>query len=196
MRAEDYLDGQAGDLEALAKKFLHDKCGFTADEVWLQTLPRMFGYAFNPVSFWLCRRAGALEAVLCEVRNTFGEKHFYWIHPEGGVAAAGWYGTNKMFHVSPFFPVEGSYKFRFQFSAEKFRVDIQYFGPDQVLRLATWIQGQLQPLAQQTLLAILFRYGWMTPVVSLRIHVQAFRLWLKKARFYHKPVPPAEELTR
>ena len=47
-------------------------------EVWLQAMPRVLGFVFNPVSFWFCHRAdGALRAVLCDVRNTFGERHFY-----------------------------------------------------------------------------------------------------------------------
>ena len=38
-------------------------------EITLQCFPRVFGYVFNPVSFWLCRnRAGELIAVLAEVR--------------------------------------------------------------------------------------------------------------------------------
>jgi DUF1365 family protein len=42
-------------------------------EIVLQTFPRVFGYVFNPVSFWFCHdRSGALIAVLAEVNNTFG----------------------------------------------------------------------------------------------------------------------------
>ncbi len=45
-------------------------------EIWLQTFPRVLGYVFNPVSFWLCHdRDGLLRAVLAEVNNTFGEHH-------------------------------------------------------------------------------------------------------------------------
>ncbi len=45
-------------------------------EVVLQTMPRIFGFVFNPVSFWFCHdRAGALRVVLAEVSNTFGERH-------------------------------------------------------------------------------------------------------------------------
>jgi DUF1365 family protein len=53
--------------------------GLPADgEVWLQTFPRLFGYAFNPVSFWYCHDShGQLIAVLADVNNTFGEHHAY-----------------------------------------------------------------------------------------------------------------------
>src|ERR1700712_4864968 len=40
-------------------------------EVVIQTLPRLFGYVFNPVSFWYCLdREGQVRAVLAEVSNT------------------------------------------------------------------------------------------------------------------------------
>ena len=53
-------------------------------EVVLQTMPRMFGFLFNPVSFWFCHdRQGGLRAVLAEVSNTFGEHHNYLVaHPD------------------------------------------------------------------------------------------------------------------
>jgi hypothetical protein len=53
-------------------------------EVVLQTMPRVFGFVFNPVSFWFCHdRDGGLRAVLAEVSNTFGERHNYLVaHPD------------------------------------------------------------------------------------------------------------------
>lgn len=46
--------------------------------IWLQTFPRVFGYLFNPVSFWYCQRCdGSVGAIVAEVNSTFGEKHLY-----------------------------------------------------------------------------------------------------------------------
>jgi DUF1365 family protein len=54
-------------------------------EIWLQTFPRILGYVFNPVSFWLCTRAnGQVQAVLAEVNNTFGERHCYLLFKDSG----------------------------------------------------------------------------------------------------------------
>jgi uncharacterized protein len=48
--------------------------------VWLQTMPRMLGYVFNPISLYFCHdRNGQLRAVLCEVNNTFGDHDTYVI---------------------------------------------------------------------------------------------------------------------
>ena len=81
------------------------------------TMPRMLGYVFNPVSFWFCRdRSGALRAVLCEVNNTFGESHCYLVHHDDlrPIEPDAWLDGRKAFHVSPFLPVEGGYRFRFR----------------------------------------------------------------------------------
>ncbi len=196
IRSEDYLDGRVGPLEKSARDFVLEKCNYAAENISLQTFPRMFGYVFNPVSFWFFKRAGLLDAVLCEVRNTFGEKHFYWIDFATTPDSDGWYTADKVFHVSPFLPIEGSYRFRFKVQDDSSRVDINYYTGSQELRLITWIEGKLSPIALGSLTSKLFRYGWMTIFVIARIHTQAARLWFKKAKFYKKPPLPIDEVSR
>lgn len=195
LSAKDYLKGDDGSFSENIRSFLKDSCDYEAEEVCLHTLPKMFGYAFNPVSFWLCKRAGQLEAVLVEVNNTFGEKHFYWVKPQTPILSTEWFKATKVFHVSPFFPVEGYYQFRFQTEAPVSRIDINYHSPEGTLRLATWIQGNLTPLSSVGLATLLRRYGWITPMVVLRIHFQALRLFFKKSRFYSKPPLPEKKVT-
>ena len=195
LRAQDYLAGRSGALDERAREFFSERCGYIADEIWLHTLPRMFGYAFNPVSFWVARREGRIDAVLCEVNNTFGERHFYWLY-EGGAALEGkWLTAEKIFHVSPFQPVEGSYRFRFQITSDHAGVDIHYHGPNGETRLTTYVKGALVPLERASGVRLLLRYGWLTPLVVFRIHFQALRLWIKRARFYKKPEPPTQEVS-
>lgn len=193
--SENYLDFRKGELDFNIKAFLLEHCAFSAARVELQTLPKMLGYGFNPVTFWLCYRDDLLEACLIEVNNTFGEKHFYWLNPPGGIEAAKWYDTTKVFHVSPFLPIEGFYRFRFLVNAEQSRIDINYFGPDEKLRLATWVQGQFSRLEDTSVTGLFARYGWMTLLVVVRIHYQALRLLLKRNRFYSKPECPAKKVT-
>ena len=53
-------------------------------DVMVVTMPRVLGYEFNPVSFWLVLNAQKqLSAVIAEVHNTFGERHNYiCAHPD------------------------------------------------------------------------------------------------------------------
>jgi DUF1365 family protein len=170
--------------------------------IWLQTFPRVLGYVFNPVSFWLCHdRSGALRAVLAAVSNTFGEHHHYLVaHDDARPILSGdWLHAQKVFHVSPFFPVKGLYRFRFteidsgNGARCSFRID---YDDGQGARLITSIAGTAVPLCSKALAGAFFRYPWMTLGVMLRIHYHALRLWLKRVPFYSKPLPPAEKITR
>jgi hypothetical protein len=166
--------------------------------IWLQTFPRVLGYVFNPVSFWLCHdREGRLRAVLAEVSNTFGERHNYLLaHDDARPIAAGdWLEARKVFHVSPFFPVSGGYRFRFSDGGANcaFRIDYE---DAQGHRLITAIGGRAMPLNTVNLAGALLRHPLLTLGVMLRIHYHALRLWLKRVPFFPKPLPPPEETTR
>jgi hypothetical protein len=176
-------------------------------EIWLHTLPRVLGYVFNPVSFWFCHRAdGALRAIVCEVNNTFGDRHCYLLaHPGGG--ALQWGDTlraPKAFHVSPFCQVSGAYRFTFRMdeaAATPARTRAHFIAridhDDAAGRplLQTAVGGALQPLTDRALLRALFAYPLFTFGVIARIHWQALRLWLKRVPFFPRPAPPTRGIT-
>jgi DUF1365 family protein len=171
----------------------------TADgEVVLQTFPRLFGFVFNPVSFWFCHdRAGALRAVLAEVRNTFGDHHNYLVAhaDQRPITAADTLTARKIFHVSPFFPVAGEYRFRFDLGPRHRRVELDYWLDGERV-LATALEGLPQPLAAAAARGALLRQPLLTLAVVWRIHWQATRLWWKRAVFHSRPQPPLQETTR
>lgn len=167
-------------------------------EIVLQTFPRVCGLVFNPVSFWFCHdREGSLRAVLAEVSNTFGERHNYLVahadqHPIG---ADDQILARKVFHVSPFYPVDGEYRFRFDISAESRRVDIDYWRNGQRVLLTT-VEGTVGPLNEASARRVFLRFPLLAVGVVWRIHWQALCLWLKGAFFFRKPDPPLEKTTR
>ena len=123
------------------------------------TLPRMLGYVFNPVSFWFCRdRSGALRAVLCEVNNTFGESHCYLVHHDDRrpIEPDAWLEGRKVFHVSPFLPVEGGYRFRFRLDDGRAHVDVNYHDAEGLM-LATSVGGRREALTDASVLPALPR---------------------------------------
>jgi DUF1365 family protein len=169
-------------------------------EIWLQTMPRMFGYVFNPVSFWFCHRAdGALRAVVCDVRNTFGERHLYLLDHGAPIAYGSELVARKIFHVSPFCKVEGQYRFRFlrnsEQGSERHLARVDYDDLDGPL-LQTSLSGTAQPLRDGAIAWVLLRYPLMTFGVMARIHWQALRLWLRRVPFFSKPLPPQEKVSR
>jgi DUF1365 family protein len=171
----------------------------TADgEVVLQAFPRVFGMVFNPVSFWFCHdRDGNLRAVLAEVNNTFGERHNYLVaHPDQRpILADDRLSARKVFHVSPFYPVLGEYRFRFQLSAQRRRVDIDYFQDGQRV-LVTAVEGKVETLDAASARRAALRFPLLAIGIVVRIHWQALRLALRRVQFFRKPQPPLQETTR
>ena len=163
-------------------------------EVWLQCFPRVAGYTFKPVSFWYCHHHnGALRAVVAEVNNTFGERHFYLLDQAR-------FGTEctaaKMFYVSPFCAVTGDYRFRFmrqtKIGSDRMVARVDHHSPDATGRLwpllQTSVSGALEPLDRRSLRRAFWAYPLMTWGVVARIHWQALRLWLKRVPFFSHSV--------
>lgn len=198
----DHGDGSADCLAWIDGLLLQHGVTDAQGEIWLHTYPRVLGYSFRPVSFWYCHRSdGSLRAVVAEVNNTFGERHCYLLDaPRYGVPCT----ASKVFHVSPFCPVRGHYRFVFMRTeadastgAEARTVArIDYFDQDgSDVLINTSVSGQLLPLDARSTRRALFRYPAMTFGVIARIHWQALHLWIKRAPFFRQPAPPADFVT-
>ena len=198
----DFRDHGARDgshpLEWIRALLAREGLAVADGEVWLQAFPRVLGYVFNPVSFWMCHdRAGRLRAIVCEVNNTFGERHCYVLaHPDARpIVSLEQLAARKEFHVSPFCRVEGEYRFRFVAGGSRVLARIDYGDADGDL-LHTSISGRAAPYSARALLGAFCAHPWMTLGVVARIHWQAARLWAKRVPFFSKPVPPLQEVTR
>lgn len=184
----------------LRSEGINDACG----EIWLQCFPRVLGYVFNPVSFWFCHRNdGSLRAIVCEVCNTFGEKHLYLLEHGDTLENGQELYARKIFHVSPFCQVSGTYRFRFlqhqqtiSTSTHKRHIARIDYADEQGIVLMTSISGLEQDMTDQRIWQVMFRYPLMTIAVVFRIHFQALRLWLKRVPFFSKPTPPSQEVSR
>lgn len=153
---------------------------------------RIFGYVFNPVSFFLCYGAtddGAGDAdpvaVIADVHNTFGERHAY-VLPAARAEEPGRWHAKKMFHVSPFFTLDGTYRFALSFAegAADVAIDLYRSGrPVFVSRL----QLARQPLSDGGLARALTRFPFMTARIIAVIHWEALRLWRKGLSYHPKP---------
>ncbi|MGV3571566.1 MAG: DUF1365 domain-containing protein [Ramlibacter sp.] len=191
----DHGDGRADALAWLDETLRAEGITDADGEAWLHCYPRVLGHTFKPVSFWYCHRAdGTLRAVLVEVNNTFGERHCYLLDaPAWGVEQC----ARKVFHVSPFCQVEGSYRFRFLLSPERARTvaRIDYDDADGPL-LQTSVSGELQPATAAVLRAALWRHPLLTLGIVARIHWQALRLWRRRLPFFARPAAPQAFLTR
>ncbi len=159
-------------------------------EIALVTMPRVFGYVFNPVSFWYCLdKDKGLRAVICEVNNTFGETHSYICAHEdqSEINNDDILIGKKVFHVSPFIAREGFYKFQFINNDNKISISINLFDDDGKKLLLTNITGKLSPLSENTCKTAFFTYPLITFKSILLIHWQAMKLLYKKIVYISKP---------
>jgi len=191
-------DGSA--LEPWVRKMLADWDVPQADgRIILLTLPRLFGYVFNPVSFWYCLdRDGNLRAVISEVSNTFRDRHSYisFHDDRRPIMPDDWLRAEKVFHVSPFIDISGHYLFRFVYRDNKIGVWIDHYNEEGLL-LTTSVTGKRIPLTAGNLLRCFFRYPMVTLKVISLIHYQALVLWLFKGiRYRPRPNPPSTEVSR
>jgi len=164
--------------------------------VRLLAMPRVLGYAFNPMSVWFCHhRDTSLRAVICEVSNTYGEHHHYLLHDAGRpLQSPVKQNRDKIFHVSPFIDMDAEYRFRISTPDERLKVLIHEYQNDELMLVATQT-GEARAFTDSQLLRAWLRMPLMTFKVITMIHWQALKIWLKGARFHRKPAPPREEMS-
>lgn len=173
----------------------HNITGVARIELLAQ--PRVLGHVFNPVSFWLCRdHDDALITVIAEVSNTYGDRHCYLCHHDDlrPIQPQDHLKSDKIFHVSPFQPVEGSYTFRFDIRPDQIGIWIDYkMGNGGLIATLT---GKRKPLTDTGLLGTMLRRPLGARRVVALIHWQALKLWWKGASFRARPEPPENEVSR
>ncbi len=158
--------------------------------VHLLTFPRVLGFAFNPVSVYVLRDCDGRDALLIyEVHNTFGDLHSYAGVPnhDGAVLHA-----TKLFHVSPFFPMDGEYRLMIKGGGADgpVRLLMRYLSNGRA-RLTATLRGSPERMTTWGIVKTLCKTGqWpLRPLMS--IHFEAVKLWIKRVPFYRRPEPPA-----
>lgn len=166
----------------------------------LVTLPRVFGYLFNPVSFYFCYdSAGTCVAVISEVTNTFREMKPFFLGPEtfrpaasANAPGAFHLRTPKNFYVSPFSDVDVAFDFNLRPPGEKLSVQIDdYTGPDRTL--TSTLTGPARPLTDTTLAWFLLKYPLITLRIISLIHWHALLLYFKKIPWFAKAARASDQ---
>jgi uncharacterized protein len=155
--------------------------------VRLLCMPRIFGYAFNPLSIYFCERPnGTLAAIIYEVRNTFGGRHHYVIAVDAGGETVLRQHCRKCFYVSPFLDMDLHYEFRIIPTRGKIGIAIAACDASGPILLAS-LMGRRRTLNDTSMLLMLIRVPFLTFKVIAAIHWHALRMWLKG--FALKPPP-------
>jgi DUF1365 family protein len=191
----DHGDGGATPLRVQAEKLLEQAgIDIAGGPISLFCMPRTLGYSFNPISIYFCHRpAGNLAAIIYEVHNTFGERHSYVSTAETTTGSIR-HNCRKAFHVSPFMDMDLVYDFRLSAPAERIAIGINASEGGQRI-LNACLAGARRELTDGALLRLFLAIPLITAKVTLAIHWEALRLWLKGVRLRSRPSPPARNIT-
>ena len=176
-------------------------CDDKIERIELVTVPRFFGWVFNPVSFYFCYgSSGEVRYHLAEINNTYSQRHTYIF---GGPAAPiksddnsgtsrglARYQVTKEFFVSPFNLVEGMYDV--SFSNPEARLDVRInLVAEQETVFVSRVWGDAEALTKPAMTRLLISYPLTTFLTLPRIFWQAQKLrfirqlpmlWVPKAR--------------
>jgi uncharacterized protein len=187
VRRRDYLERPELPLGEEVRRLVRERTGSDArGPVRLLTTPRFLGAGFNPVSFMyvFSDDGGDLEALVAEVTNTpWGDRHRYVARAADGTVDA---TLDKRMHVSPFMPMEQTYRLRAGRPGERLRVTItsQEGG---TTAFAASLDLRHRPLDRATLTRMAVARPPQSPATLARIYLNAVRLKLKGATYHRRP---------
>jgi hypothetical protein len=192
----DHLGDAALPLDEAVRALVAERTGRRPEgPIRLLTHLRMFGYVFNPVSFYYCFDAAgsAVETVVAEVNNTpWGERHCYVLQQDTPGAGALRAHSVKAMHVSPFQPMGLRYDWQLHTPGEALAVHMALrpadaAGAEPAPVFGATLALRRLPISGAALAGTLLRFPWMTAQVIAAIHWQALRLWLKRVPVHDHP---------
>ncbi|MDN3351622.1 DUF1365 domain-containing protein [Actinomadura sp. DC4] len=159
--ARDHFGG--GTLRQGVTDFLRERGVEAVGRIRMLAQPRVLGHVFNPLSLYWCEAPGGTH-VVAEVHNTYGERHGYLLRP-------GQDRLDKEFFVSPFYPVDGTYRMSLPEPGERLAVSVTLHRPGDRPFVATVRGERTRGRAVRRALATL--------AVPVRIRRQGIGLYLR-----------------
>ncbi|MBB3191699.1 DUF1365 domain-containing protein [Halomonas cerina] len=194
-RREDYLRDDLAPhdrpLKQAVREELTRQLGSAPDgRICLLTQLRTLGVGFNPISLYYAYDAGGeLRALLGEVSNTpWGERTTYAcaVDPRRHSHQAAFV---KAMHVSPFNPMDLTYRWRFDTPGETLAMHMETW-KDGTRHFDATLTLEARPATRGVLVATLARQPWMALKTLAGIHFEALRLWLKRVPLHAHPGHP------
>lgn len=150
---------------------------------------RSLGYVFNPITVYWCHRPdGALECVVAEVHNTYGERHCYLLRPDGSGRAE----AAKDFYVSPFLSVDGHYRMLLRTPGDRLAISVTLRQGGATALTAT-VVGTRTRATPRAVARMVARRPLMTYRTSALIRRHGVALWLRRLPLIPRPPHDIQE---
>jgi len=193
-RRQDFLGDPLMPLDEAVRQYVTEATGTRpGGPVRLLAQLRQFGLSFNPVSFYYCFDATDTRVthIVAEITNTpWQERHRYVLSPgvetDSRDRGRKKYRFSKVFHVSPFMPMDLTYEWRFWEPGERLAVNMCSLQGSSRLFEAALVMKR-HPMSARNMAYALLRFPLMGAQTLMRIYWQALRLSLKRAPFHEHP---------
>jgi uncharacterized protein len=149
--------------------------------VFLLSPLRTLGWYFSPVNFYyLQQENGHFSYLLAEVSNTpWNERHCYLVDLNEQQ------DSQKVFHVSPFNPMDMTYKWKISQPMQQLRLTLSCH--QQSKHFVAALDLCKEPLNSSTLKRVVMNIPSMTIKTVVGIYWQALKLFVKRVPFYGHP---------
>ena len=192
LRERDHGDGATPLRAWVEARLLEAGLTDSAASIRLLTLPRFLGLGFNPLSLFFCHgQDGALRAVLYEVNNTFGQRHFYLCPVASGAIPPLRQEAEKCLYVSPFMDMALRYRFTLTPPGAAVGLHIAVADAEGTMLRAT-LAGKHRALTDTNLLRVALAHPLLGIKVLSAIHWEALWIWLKGVSLRRRPPAPAK----
>ena len=145
-------------------------------KIELITMPRIFGYTFNPVSFYFISENNMHRYAIAQVNNTYGEMKLYLLTDFSNFEYE--LRTRKYFYVSPFSKLDTYFHFKLKPPNKNLDIKIDEYEDNKKILLSS-IFGNEKSFRSSLLFKFIFRYPFLTLKVIFLIHYHALLLKLK-----------------
>ena len=188
-RRQDFLGDPEQPLVDEVRRRIREETGENhTGPIYLLANLRYFGIQMNPIACYYCysEDESRLEYLVAEVNNTpWDERHSYVLRgPETGQWLKA--GFDKVFHVSPFNPMDMQYRWRSNLPDKRLVLHLANESGGETVFDAT-LALKARPMTTRALNTQLLLYPFMTAKVALAIYWQALKLFLKGVPLHAHP---------
>lgn len=189
---KDYFGDADIPLDQAVRDYVKAEKGYCPQgAIRLLTQLRIWGFCFNPVSFYFIfeKDQEKPSLILAQVNNTpWNQRHSYLLEcdADGKVKT----DFDKLFHVSPFNPLAMTYRWVSDVPSENLLIHMenhQAFDTGKTKHMDATLKLQRHEWSPAAVNRIIWLQPWAAIKVPFAIYWQAFKLFLKRVPFYSNP---------